>query len=199
MATHVVVLSGKELEGNPARARLQSDAAAVRRRNAHRAAGVRSFRKWDALGDHGSGGAARRAARRVLRIPRIARDAPQRAVREAGEGELRRGRLAHHDAARAAQTLHHERVIVGHPILVGVRAEGRGLALGGREVLDGDGHPVQRAHLIARGDRALRLARLLDGLVRVGEAEAVERGVDPPRCAPARSSPGRRARASPHG
>src|SRR6185503_17720089 len=133
---------GNELEAcaiDAAEARLAGHDATVRAGTDHRAAGLGAEReRHHAVGDR-SGGAARRAARRVPEVVRIAR------LRRVVIGELRGGRLAEDHAARAAQ----QRDAGCVPLRL-VAAVDRRVVFGRHirgvdHVLDADRYAVQRA------------------------------------------------------
>ena len=75
-----VELRRQEVERDPAEARLQPDDARPRRRDAHRAAHVGALGQRHAARRNRRARTARRAARRPLGVPRVARHAPQRAT-----------------------------------------------------------------------------------------------------------------------
>ncbi len=78
--------------GHPALWRLEPDHPVERRRHADRAADVRTGRECGRARGQRCTGAAARPTTRDLGVPRIARDAPQLRVGEAGTRELRRRR-----------------------------------------------------------------------------------------------------------
>ena len=97
--------------------RTQPEQAAVRRRNADRAAAVGGTgRRHDASGD-GRRSATGRAARRAIELPGIARRAPQAAFGAALQRQLRQRGLAEADQPGALKTLHDFRGNVRAPVL----------------------------------------------------------------------------------
>ena len=74
--------------------RLEADAATVTRRNADRAADVRTVRNRNDAGDHRGHSASRRSSRRVARPPRRAGVAVERALGRAGHRVFGRRRAA---------------------------------------------------------------------------------------------------------
>ena len=87
--------------------------------------------------------AAARAARRALRVPRVAGDAVGGRLGEAADRQLRQQRQADDDRARLAQPPHHLGVGLGRD-LEGVGAVRVDLAGDVDFVLDRDRHPEQR-------------------------------------------------------
>ena len=172
-----VELGRQEVERDPPEARLQPDDARPRRRNAHRSAHVGALGERHTPRCNRRAGAARRATRRPLGVPRVTRHTPQARLREARVGELGRRGLADHDAAGAQEPLDEQRGVVGNVVLERVRAERRALARGRRQILDRDRHAVQRPDLLAPRDGLVGGPPEGDRLVRIGEDEAVQRAV----------------------
>src|SRR5262249_992291 len=114
-----VELRRQEVERDPPEARLQPDQPAPGSRNADRPAHVRALSRWTATRGDGCTRATGRAARRAALVPRVPRDAPEWALREARIGELRRRRLPDHDRAGRDETLDEQRAGLGNPVLVG--------------------------------------------------------------------------------
>ena len=99
--------------------------------------------------------AARGAAGRLLRIPRIARDAGERAVGHALPAELGRRGLAEEHRAVLAQPRGRRRVVVPRALRIDrLRAAQRRPALGQDDVLDRHRHAVEQALRLPAGQRA---------------------------------------------
>ena len=93
-------------------------------------------------------------------------------------GEFGRGGLSHHDGAGAKKIAHHPGILFRHVVTIDPASHRRGLARRGREILDGDRHPVKRTQRRALHDCAFRSLGLLKRLLGIGEAETVELGID---------------------
>ena len=102
------------------------------------------------------------AARAQAMAPGVVGDAGQRALADALPAELRRRRLAQHDAAGVEQPLHRRAGHVRHMAGEHVAAHLRRHALGLLQILDGDGHAFQLAGSAA-GIGRLRLPGLGQG------------------------------------
>ena len=173
----VVERRGQHLKRDAPEGGFQSDGTAVGRRYADRAPGIGALGKRHAAGRDRSARSAGRAARRARRVPGIVGVAPERALAEAGIGELGGHGLPHHDAAGCAQALDDGHIEIRHPVLVDLGAERGSLALGGRQILDRDRHAVERPERLLRHHRPFGLPRLGERLLRIGETEGVERTV----------------------
>ena len=93
-------------------------------------------------------------------------------------GELRSRCLADHDRAGGGEIFDDLRIRVPHPMLVNPAAPGGGFALGRREVLDRDRHPVERSQRLAPHRTGLGRLGRFQRLIGEYEAEAVQGGVD---------------------
>src|SRR5262249_60508274 len=89
--------------------RLEPEDAAESAGDAARARAVRALMQRAEAGGRGGAGARAGAARRHRRVPWIARAAGERAVAEPLPAELRRRRLAEHDAAGLLETPYERR------------------------------------------------------------------------------------------
>ncbi len=120
-----------------------------------------------------------RAADRVVQVPRVAGDAVELGVREAGAAELRRRRAGVDDAAGVEDALTDRRRLLGDDVLERQRRHRRGLTLDLDLVLEADRQPLERTRVVgvARVDRLGGL-RLLERAVVVGEAERVDVRLD---------------------
>ena len=157
---------------------LQAVHAAERGRNADRAAAVGSERQRADPARHRRGGAAARAAGRQGRVPRIARDAEERVLGERLVAELRGVGLAKEHRAGRLQAAHRERVVLGDELLVEPGAAGGREAARREDILDRDGHAMERPDGLALHDGDLRFARGDPRGVGGYEAEGVERRID---------------------
>ena len=138
--------------------RLQAEEAAAGGGDADRAGAVAGRGDRHQAGGDRRGRAAARAARRALRVPRVAGDAVGGRLGEAADRQLRQQRQADDDRPRLAQPADHLGVgLGGH--LEGVGAVQVDLAGDVDFVLDRDRHAEQRP-LVARRSAAPRPARL---------------------------------------
>ena len=101
-------------------------------------------------------------------IPRVPRDAEQRAVGQGLVAELRRRRLADEDGAGLAQPADGHRVLGRHLVGEDQRAHRRPDALGEQQILDRERHAVERAEQVppaitAASARRAAVARLVRG------------------------------------
>ena len=168
--------AGKDVHRDPPEARLEADDAAPGGGDAHRAAHVRPLGEGHAARRDGRGAPTRGAAGGAAGIVRVAGHAPERAGGLQGVGELGGRRLADDDRPGAAQGGDDVGVPVGHPVLEGVRAEGRAVTGDGRGVLHRDRYAVEDAEiLVAAGDGVGGDLRRPPGFVvpHVGEAVQV--------------------------
>ena len=146
---------------HPAKARFISHHPAPRRRYPNAAARVRTQMDRSKPGRTRRCRTAARPARARGHIPRVARNAVQRAVARRLPAEFRRGRFAKQYGPLLQQTHHGRRVLGG-------RRRGRGPAAApGRQagdvdqILDRDRHTIQRAQRPAGHPAPLTLHRLL--------------------------------------
>ena len=159
--------------------RLVAEDPAGGRGDADRAAAVRPVGERGHAARHRRACAAGGAAGSVLQVPRVGRDPPERAVRRARIGELRRGGAHVHDGAGAQQPVHGRGCVVGAEILEDLRAEGGDLALDGVKVLDRHRHAFQRAEpAVGLAVPGLGLLRLLARAVEEVVGDGVDLGVD---------------------
>ena len=119
------------------------------------------------------------AADRVVQVPRVAGDAVELGVREAGAAELWRRRARVDDAAGVEDAFTDGRRLLGDDVLEGQRRHRGRLALDLDLVLEADRQPLERTRVVgvARVDR-LGSLRLLERAVVVGEAERVDVRLD---------------------
>ena len=159
--------------------RLVAEEAAGRRRDADRAAAVGPVGERGHTAGHRRARAAGGAAGGVLRVPRVGRDPPERAMGGTGVGEFG-GRGAHvHDGAGAQQPVDRRCGVVRPKVLEDLGAEGRDLALDRVKVLDSHRHafecPYATVGLTVLGLGLLRLlARPVEEIV----GDGVDLGVD---------------------
>src|SRR3989442_727773 len=142
--------------------RLERKDAAMRRRQAHRAADVGAKRQRGVAGDGRGAGTGARARGVAVEPPRVARHAVQ--AREPGRGHavVRHGGLAKDHAARFAHARRGRRVSgLRRRVLVRPRADRRRIAARVDVLLDGERHAVERRKRAARPPALVRRARLL--------------------------------------
>ena len=149
----------RRMVGHEAGRGAEADHAAERRGQAQRAAEIGALGQRAEAGGERDGAAARRAARRERRVPRVARDAEDLVEGVGARAKLRRVGLAHHDRPRRLQPRDDQRVFLGHVMLVDLAAPRGADALGRREVLDRHRHAVQRTEARAAPGRRRRLLR----------------------------------------
>ena len=174
-----VVVVGDRPDRNAPVGRLDADDAAEGGRNPDRAGAVRALVERTQRRGRCRAGTGAGAAGGERRVPRVARDAGERAVAQRLPAELGRGGLADADRARLAQATNEGRVDVRHPVLEDVRAPHRPHALGQREVLDRHRQAVQRAERRAPHHRLLGVARGRQRGVGRDGAERVQRRIEP--------------------
>ena len=112
-------------------------------------------------------------------VPGVTGDAGQRAVAEPLPAELRRRRLAEHDAAGLLETPHGRWIHVGHARLEDERPGHGPDVLRVVQVLDRERDAVERAARRALHEGLLGLARRRQGLVGRERAERVDHRVEP--------------------
>ena len=166
------------IEGDAPKRGFESDQPAVAGGDPHRAAHVRALGEWYTARRDRDSGATRRAARVELGIPRIACCPPEWAAGKTRIGKLGRRRLADHDRTSRVHALNDHAVVIGHPMLVRVRAERRAVALGGGQIFDRDRHAVEWAERPTVGDGLVGTMRLLERALAEHKAKAVELRVD---------------------
>ena len=164
--------------------RLQPDDAAQRGGLADRAAGVGADRPRRESRRDRRRGAAARAARHALAVPRVAHDAVAGVLVRRAHRELVHVGLADHRRAGRGQAAHRGRGVERPVALQDAGSGGRRNALGAEEVLDGQRHPAERAVAVAAGS------------ARRGPQERAEARRRAARCAPGRrrTAPPRRGR-----
>src|SRR5581483_6673734 len=125
--TDVVLAPGaakRALPADDSESWLESGDAAVRRRAAHRGAGLGAVgKRSDQRGDRRRRAAAR-AAGDAIGVPRIVHRAEIRKRRGAAVAELVQIGFADDDRARGAQFLHQSRIVFRQPVLENLRAAG---------------------------------------------------------------------------
>lgn len=120
-----------------------------------------------------------RPARRPLQVPRIAGDAGQRAGGDALVAEFRRRGLADDDGARRLEARDRDRIGPRDVLGMDVRAVRRALAGDVDQVLDRDGHAMQRPERRTGGDRGLGRPGRGHRLVAAGADIGVDRRLRP--------------------
>ncbi len=162
-----------------AEARLQAINAAKTRGYADRSAAVGTERKRRQARCEGGGRAARGAAWRLRGVPGVARDAGQRAVGRTFPAEFRRRGLADQHRPRFAQSRDRRRIV--RPRSNGVdsqRTASRRPASREQQVLDRDGHAVERGQWRGRHPAGLRGLRRRARRVWIDQAEGVDLRVE---------------------
>ncbi len=159
---------------DPAIARLDPGEVAKRRRTAHRAAGIGADRAGHKTRRHRRAGAARRAARHVAGVPRVARRWPRQVIARAAEREFPGGELAHQHATAGVEPLDDVGIGLRHMVLAQFRMPGGQDAGGLDDVLQRVGDAVHRAAALASQQFALSLRRLGQRLVLGGAQKAVQ-------------------------
>ena len=158
--------------------RLQAEQAGEGARNPDRSAAVGADRQRTHAGGDRRGAAARRSARRLRRVPRVARDAGQRAVGHALPAELRRRVLAEQHRPALAQPRHRRRIVSPRTCRIDrLRAAQRRPALREQQILDRHRHAVEQA--VRRAPHPRRFG-LLCHRQRIGRdvAERVEQWIE---------------------
>ena len=168
----------QRISGNAAETRLQPEEAAKARRNADRTAAIGAeAQRAKARCDRGPG-SARRTARRLRLVPRIARRAGQQAVGRTLPAEFGSRGLSDQDGARFFQPGDARRIRV--PILVLIdraRAAQRRPTFGQEQVLDRDGYAIQRRQGLARQPARLgRFGHRARGIA-IHKTEGIDLGV----------------------
>ena len=127
---------------------------------------------------------AARAAGRARRIVRIARRTERRVLVRRAERELVQVGLADEHRAGLPQMGDGRRVALGDVALAHARRRGGRRAADVEQILDRDRHAVQRSAVVAGGELAVGVARLLPRLVGHDQDEGVQPRVvrlDPPQ------------------
>jgi hypothetical protein len=170
-------------EGDPVALRLEADEPTAGGGDAGRAAAVVAVRDRDhARGDRRRG-AARRAAARARRIPRVARGAEALGVGPRQDPPLRERRGPDDHEAGVPEPPHHVVVVRCLPVAEQLGAEGQALAGDRAVVLDRDRH-AREGPLVAGRNRVGGGQRVVvedvDERVELGieGIDAVERGLD---------------------
>ena len=176
---HAVPAAEGRMLRHAAMGRLEPVDPAERGRDADGAAAVGAHRERPEPRPHRGARAAARAARRQLRIPRIARDTEERVVGHALVAELGRVGLADEDGARPLQPLDGDSILLRHVLGEEPGAAGRQHAPGEHQILDRERHAVQRPQRLARHDGHLGGQGRLAGLLGGDGAEGVEPRVQP--------------------
>ena len=154
--------------------RLDADDAAQGRRLADRAAGVGADPERGLTGGHGRGRPAAGAARHPGRVPGVA-GRPEPGVLGGGaHGELVHVGLAEDHDPGVAQPADHGGVVRRHELVQDPRPGGGPDPLGHQHVLEGQGHPGQRAEPLAPLPGRVDLAGRLEGLVAGDGQEGVQ-------------------------
>lgn len=180
-------LVGGGLMRHAAERRLEAVDAAAGGRDAARAGAVGRHRDGTEAERHGDSGAAARSARRMMLVPRVARDAVQAAVGQDLVAELRRRRLGEQDSIGLAPLGDGIGIHLGHIVLHRERREGGAQPLGQNQVLGGNRHAGQLAEAgaaLAPGvERIGRCAGAVgieggDGVERLGLLDARQHALD---------------------
>jgi hypothetical protein len=158
--------------------RLVAEHAVGRGRDADRSAAVGAVRQCRHPGRKRRAGAARRSAGAVVGIPRIAGNAPKRAVRDSRMGKFGGGRAAMHDRAGVEQPLDRRRGLIRLEILEHARAVGRDLAFDRMPILDRAGQPLEGTDLCARHIFGLGRLGLVHRAIEIGVGQRIDRRID---------------------
>src|SRR4030095_16061425 len=110
--------------------RHESDESAVGGRPADRAAGVSAHGERGETRGPRRAGTARRAAREMLQVPRIARRGPRQVERGAAVSELVRRELAEEHGARLIKLARRARILAGNVVRADLRMSGRAASPG---------------------------------------------------------------------
>ena len=130
---------------SPSASGLQAKQSAAGRRNPDRPAAIRRIPGRNHTGSHGRRRAARRSARRVLQIPRIARLAVQLRLSRRRDPHLRRRRPPKDRQPRRLVANHHLRVVIGHRVGEDLRPAGDRLTRVQRaQILEQERHTMER-------------------------------------------------------
>ena len=164
--------------GDAAGGRLDPGDAAEVGGQADAAAGVAAHVERGAAGADDRARAAARSTGGAAEVERVARLAVDEVVGLAREGQLGGVGLAHQDRAGSAQAGCHGRVGLGHEVLAAERAAGGDDAGGVVGVLERDRDAVERAELVAAGDRGVGGLGLLAGALGAELDDRVEVAVD---------------------
>ena len=181
--------SGRRPGRDAAGGRLVADDAAPRRRDPDRAAAVGAHRERAQSGGQRGRRAAAAPAGAALEIPRVPRDARERAVRDELVAELRGGGLPEDHRPVLAQA--RDRRSVVEPRLIRAhraRALKRRHASGEEDVLHGHRDPVEEALRLAAGPAGLAGPRGLERALGIQAAIRVHRAVQ--RLDPGERGPG---------
>src|SRR6185312_10654890 len=139
--------------------------------------GFRADREAHATSGGGRGGPGGGSAGALAGLPGIARLAaePYIVLGEGAEAEL-----GDQHRPGGVEAFDHGGVVIEALVLIGLRAPGGGISLGGEQVLGAPGDAVQRAAVAAAGNVLVGLARLRQGaLLGVGDDEMELRIVAP--------------------
>ena len=163
------------MAAHPGLGGLDADESVDRGRQPDRAAGIRAEGAEDEAGRYRGPRPARRAARDVGGVPRIAgrpvvRVVPGRAVRELGEVER-----ADVECAGCVEPRKDGGGAIRHEVAPDLRAAGAHHPRPVEHVLVGEGDPVQRPRLVSGREGPVRRVGLGQRLVRIEAEEAVER------------------------
>jgi hypothetical protein len=147
------------IDGHQSGRGAESHDAAEGRGRAQRSAQIRAVGERAHPAREGHRRTAARAATGEGEVPGIPRHPEDRVEGVPTRSELRRVRLADDDGARGLQPGHGQRILGGNVALVDLRAPRGADPLGGREVLDGHRHAVERAERAAAPEPGRRLPR----------------------------------------
>ena len=167
------------VRADPPRRHLEPDDAAPRGGQPHRAARVGADGDGRQARAHGDTRATRRSARRPVdrEVPGIPRIAHVRIRAPAPHGELDGVRLAEDDHPRGDEPLGEGRGDGRHALRPHLGAARGDAPLEVDQILERDGHAVERAHPVAGADRAIGALRGEHGVGFIHRDEGVQRGI----------------------
>ena len=158
---------------------LEPDHTAAGRGQAHGTAGIGAERAEDhASGDRGAR-AARRAARDMGLVPRVAAVAPMLVVAGGAGGEFRHVEPAEINRAGLMKAGESGAVVVRYEVLADARAAGGDVARTVEHVLVGERHAVQRTRRLAPCERGIGCRGTFQRRLRLQGNEAVEDRLEP--------------------
>src|SRR5581483_10796980 len=179
----------RRIERHAPERRLEAEEAAMRRRQAHRAADVGAEMKRRIAGDGGRGGAGARSRRVAVEPPGIARDAVEARDARGEHAVVGHGGLAEDHAARLARARRRRRIAAfGRRIEVRARADRRRIAFRMEVLLDGDRHAVERRARRTGAPARFRVERLRERAVGIDAVHRVDLRL--PRCDALQQRPG---------
>ena len=176
------VIEGEGVGNDPAAAhqavaRHETGGAGERGRTTNRTAGIGAERPETEPGRHCHPRSGRRPAGEMLDVPGVAGRRPRHVEARAAMGVFMRRELAGDDGARGLEAAHRLRVPLGDPANARLRSPGGQHAFGVVDVLERDGHPVQRPPAATGRDLGVRRSRRLEGALGHERHVGVEAGV----------------------